>query len=359
MKNILKYEDWVRLNEGGWATVKTQGTAITPKIIGSVVKVIQKISKEFNEHLRELDLPSLDFIKPIGSGTWWSDDQINNPNKEYGDVDFLVAYPTLKLTEKGEREDEIATVKLYNRELLMLLEVDKFEDVDVKESKAVSTDSGLKLIVKVPTESQKDGWVQVDLVVTHKEYSDWTAFRMTPIRNVKGFVLGNLYSSFGEVLDLSIQVRGVRAKFDGEVMKPYSKRTGVEDRMISANSESFMVDICKFFWEQSGTDKPFKQTSIEKWKGMDKKSPKFEDLIDGIKLAASTLSQLGEFGTTIKYKSESEFLKAVVNRYEKKMMTAYNSPKFNKAESPAAIEAMNKIRSLIEEYVQKAKDLLK
>jgi hypothetical protein len=120
-----------------------------------------------------------------------------------------------------------------------------------------------------------------------------------------------------------------------------------------------MVDICRFFWEQSETKWPFKDTPIEKWKGMDPKSPKFEDLCDGIKAAAQTLRVLDEFGTTIKYKSESDFLKAVIAQYEKKMMTTYNSSKFDKAQSPAAVAAMNKVRSLVEEYVQKAKDLLK
>ena len=64
-------------------------------------------------------------------------------------------------------------------------------------------------------------------------------------------------------------------------------------------------------------------------------------------------------GTTIKYKSESDLLKAVVDQYEKKMMTIYNSSKFEKAQTPAAVAAMNKVRSLVEEYVQKAKDELK
>ena len=65
--------------EGGWATTKTQGTVLTPAIIAEVVKVMDRISTGFNGHLRELELPSLDILKPIGSGTWWSEDLTDQP----------------------------------------------------------------------------------------------------------------------------------------------------------------------------------------------------------------------------------------------------------------------------------------
>jgi len=355
MKAIKLYETF--LTEGGWATTKTQGTVLTPAVIAEVVKVMDRITTGFNGHLRELELPSLDILKPIGSGTWWREDVTDQPDKTYGDVDYMVAYPTLKLTAGRDREDEIATVKLYNAELLMWLEEERIPDVDVPETRAISSDVSVKLVVVVPFNGAK-AYVQVDMVVTHKEYSDWAVFRMTPIRNVKGFVLGNLYSSFGEVLDLSIQARGVRAKFEGEVMKPYSKRANVEDRIISQNAETFMTDIARFFWEQSGTDIPFTATPIETWKGMNPKAPQFEDLATGIRLVAKTLGQLDEFGTTIKYKSEGDLLKAVVAQYTKKMMEAYNSAKFDKAETPAAKAVVTKVRATIDEYISLANQLL-
>lgn len=357
MRNLPTYENWTALNEGGWTTTKTQGTPLTPKVIQMVVEIMNHISTEFNSHLKELNLPSLDILKPIGSGTWWREDLENQPDKTYGDVDYMVAYPTLKLTSGKEREDEIATIKLYNKELLMFLEADKIKGVDMEETKKSSVDTSLKLILEVDIDGTP-GWVQVDMVITHKEYQDWAVFRMTPIKNVKGFVLGNLYSSFGEVLDISIMARGVRAKFDGEVMVPYSKRANAEEKMISSDAKTFMSDICRFFWQQSGTGVAFKDTPIERWKGMNPNDPKFEDLCDGIIASAKTLGTLGEFGTTIKYKSEKDLLKAVVDRYDKKMMATFNSAKFDKAETPAAHAAIKKVRGFIEEYVALAKKLL-
>jgi hypothetical protein len=40
------------------------------------------------------------------------------------------------------------------------------------------------------------------------------------------------------------------------------------------------------------------------------------------------------------------------------MMEAYNSPKFKKAETPAAIAVMNKTRALIEEWIDKCTKML-
>jgi hypothetical protein len=353
---VRLYENW--LAEGGWASVKTQSTLIKPKIIADGVKKLQIIGSEFAAHCKTIELPPLDFSKPIGSGTWYEDDIISQPDKVYGDIDFMVAYPTLDLTGKDERSNEIATVKLYNNELLDFLSKKSYSFIDIEESRKISDPSSVKLIMKVAT-PEGDGWIQVDMVVTHTGYKDWAIFRMTPIRNVKGFVLGNLYSSFGEVLEISIQPRGIRAKFGGTQMVSYSKRAGVEDRLITKDINTFMVDIAKFFWQESGTEKEFNPSqSLKSWKGIDPSNPRFEDLCDGIRAVADTLEQLGEFGTVIKYKSGAELLDAVRNRYIDKMYTAANSSKLDKITTPAAQAAADKLRAFVDEYVQKVKSML-
>lgn len=355
--SLKLYEEWL-LIEGGWATVKTQNTTIKPKIIADAVKKLQAIGSDLNKHLQTVELPPLDFSKPIGSGTWYEEDIESQPDKVYGDVDFMVVYPKLDLTGKGERNDEIATVKLYNKELMDFLEKRKFAFIDLEESRAISTDSSVKLVMQVQTE-EGDGWIQVDMVVTHTGYKEWAIFRFTPIRNVKGFVLGNLYSSFGEVLELAIQPRGVRAKFIGDQMVSMAKRKDTDEVLISRDINTFMSDIAKFFWEQSKTDKPYEEApSLKNWKGMNPNDPKLEDLVAGIKGVADTLEKLGEFGTVIKYKNAKELLDAVKNRYTIKMNNQKTADKFAKAESPAAIAARDKIMSLIDEYVAKVSKLL-
>ncbi|MFM2010197.1 MAG: hypothetical protein RLZZ479_588, partial [Bacteroidota bacterium] len=138
------------------------------------------------------------------------------------------------------------------------------------------------------------------------------------------------------------------------------KRAGVDDILITADAQNFIRDIGKFFWEQSGTSQKYEPASrLANWRGMNANSPKFEDLCEGIRGLGETLEQLGEFGTTIKYKSADEFYRAVVARYEEKMMKMFNASKFNKAESPEAIKTIEKVRKVIQEYVALAKSLLK
>lgn len=360
MKNYIQlFENWL-LTEGGWASVKTQNTVIKPKIIADCVSKMKIIAADFSNHCQSanVNLPVLEFGRPVGSGTWFEDDIESQPDKVYGDVDFMIAYPVLELSGKDRRQDEIATVKLYNQELLGFLQKQSYSFIDYEETVAVTEPTSVKLIMEVKT-AEGSGWIQVDLIVTHTDYKEWAFFRMTPIRNVKGFVLGNLYSAFGDTLELSIQPRGVRAKFAGSQMVSYSKRAGVEEKLITANINTFMHDIARFFWEQSGTDKPYQEsTSLKSWKGIDINNPRFEDLCNGIIAVAETLEQLGEFGTVIKYSSAKDLLTAVKAAYSEKMSLAANSGKFDKAQSPAAIAAAEKVRNLVKEYTELANKLL-
>jgi len=241
---------------------------------------------------------------------------------------------------------------MYNQEFMMWLEDLNSPVIDFKESKRISNDATIKLIVKVDLGDALERFVQADLVVTHNEYSEWALFRFTPIKNIKGFVIGNLYSSFGEILDLSIQSRGVIAKMIDDKIVPASKRSGVETKLVSISVENFMSDIVKFIWGLSGTDKPLNTTAIDSWKSMNRNDPKIEDFCDGIKLLAKTLEQLGEFGGTVKYKNAKDFLQAVSDRYKAKMELINVNSKFDKAQSPMAILAVSKIKNLVTEYIQ-------
>lgn len=344
------------INEGGWASVKTQHTILTPGLIKQIVPIVNQLGIEFNKHLKGIDLPEIKILRPVGSGTWWEDDLITQPEKVYGDVDFMVSYPVLPIGG-DERKDEIETVKLYNAEFFKWLEKEKPDNIDIEESREMSSSTSVKLLLTTQFNNQQM-WVQIDLVVTHHSYADWALFRYTPVRNIKGFVLGNLYSAFGSVLDLSIQSRGIRAKFIKDVMVSQLKRKDVTEKLVSANITTFMNDIANFFWQQSGTDQIYQPSKrLLNWK-IDPTQPTLESLIDGIKGVAETLENLGEFGTIIKYKSAEELLKAVAEEYEDKMLKTYNASKFEKAETPEAKQTVDKIRILIEDSIQLVKKLL-
>lgn len=350
MKYIGLFEEFI--NEGGWSTVKTQNTVLNPLAIKKTVDAVRNIEAQFNQYLESIDLPKMDFGQPVGSGTWWQDDLENNPDKLYGDVDLLVSYPTLKLHGEDTKKNEAESVRVYNDELMSWLEKTRPDGVDPEETRAISNLNSVRLVVVF-----EDNYVQVDMVVTHEEYKDWALIRLTPIRNVKGFVLGNMYSAFGEVLDVSVQLKGVRAKVQDGILVPYSKRAGVEEILVSSDIRSFLVDIAKFFWEQS-SNKPFNPGSdLVNWR-MDSSNPSMEQLFGGIKALANTLDELDEFGGSIKFKSKEEFLSAIVKRYEQKMMANYNASKFDKAESTQAKTTIQKVRKMIMDHIKLVKSLV-
>jgi hypothetical protein len=346
------------LTEGGWASSKTQSTIIRPKIIKDCVEKLKDLESKFNKHLEEKGMQPMEFLRAVGSGKWFEKDIESQPDKVYGDIDFNVSYPVIEDDKLSERDNEIKSIKLYNTELLSFLEKENLDYIDVEETKGASDTSSVKLIMKAETD-EGEGWVQVDLIVTHEQYKDWSTFRLTPMHNVKGFVLGNLYSSFGEVLEINIQTRGVRAKMIDDRVVNYSKRSGAVDKLITSDVNRFMHDIAKFLWEQGDTDEPFKESeSLKNWKGMDQDNPRIEDLAQGIMAVADTLAQLGEFGTTIKYKSRNEFIDAVKRRYTEKMETAASSTKFDKAETEQAKQAALKVKKLSAEYIDKVNKIL-
>jgi hypothetical protein len=345
------------LNEGGWSSVKTQETKLTPKILKLVDDQIKMFDKEFNKHLDSAGLPDLKFIKAIGSGSWYEDDMINQPDKLYGDIDYLVSYPLLQIEGAGTRKDEVESIKTYNAELFRFLELANLSYVDREETLGMSSLSSVKILFRIEDDGVEK-FVQADMVITHPPYEEWALDRYTPIRDVKGFVIGNMYTALATTLGLSIQDRGVRGKFKGSVLSPWSKRTGVEEKVISLDFNNFLHDIASFFFEylkKEGDMKPSK--GLEKYKGVDVKGLDMPRMVDAIRGLAVTLEDNNLLGDVIKWRNKEEFMDNVYYEYHKSMMKAFNAPKFNKASTPAAHAAVKKIRNLIDTYIKMVDDL--
>jgi len=346
------------LNEGGWSSTKTQETKLTPKVLKAVDTQIKEFDKEFNVHLKSAGLPSLKFIKAIGSGSWYEDDLINQPDKIYGDIDYLVSYPLLQIETKGSRKDEVASIKTYNGELFRFLEMSNLSYVDAKETYNMSSLNSVKILFKVEVDGKLEH-IQADMVTTHPPYEEWALQRYTPMRDVKGFVLGKMYSTLAGNLGLSIQDRGVRGKFKGDVLSQWSKRSGVEEKVISLDFNNFLHDIAVFFFkylQKEGDMKPSK--GLAKFKGVEVKGLDMPRMIEAIKGLADTLEDNGLFGDLLNFKNADDFMNSIANEYRISMMITYNASKFNKADTPAAHAAVQKARNLIDSYIKIVDDLI-
>ena len=144
---------------------------------------MNNIFEKFNKYAASLGMAPLKVLGPGGSGVYYKEDLIENPDKAYGDVDILVEYP---LDEPQSRRVEIDTMKEYNQLMLKRMKENRQPEIDEEESDAIS-DGSLKLVINLT-----DGSVQVDIIPTFTYSAEWAKARYTPIRGMKGFVMGFL-----------------------------------------------------------------------------------------------------------------------------------------------------------------------
>lgn len=335
---------------GGWATTKTQGTKITPAVLQEAIGVLENIFNDFNQWAKAHGFDSLTVVGPGGSGVYFKKDLEENPEKAYGDVDILVMYP---LDEPQGRQAEIDTLKKYNGLFLQWLAKTTRPDLDKEETRAIS-DGTLKLVINLT-----DGPVQVDIISTFNYSSDWAKARYTPIRGIKGFVVGFLYQAFGNALDVSVTDRGVVAKIKGgELVNPLLRK-GVEERIVTRDFNRFLAQLAEFTDEFTRGEKRAVQLDqyLQQHPGIDVADLSLEQICNGILGFARTLEQNGTFELPkSKYKNSQEFLQEVVNIYKIKIDKHTSSSKYNKAETDLAFQQRAKVMSDAEtafEYVSK------
>jgi hypothetical protein len=335
---MLSYKEWV-LNEGGWSSVKTQGIKITPAILKIADDYVKQLFADFEKWMKKNHPNTLPLkgIRPVGSGIYYEEDLKNEPEKIYGDIDYLIEYPVYG-DSTDERKTETEAIRFYNRELFRFFNETKYKGIDLKDSRGADG-SGAVLIAEV----QPNVYIQVDFVVTHAKYVDWALDRFTPIHNIKGFVSGNLYSSLADALSISMGDRGARAKLQAGALVPFRMRKDVEEIAISLNFKTLFTDIVNFFVSlKDNTQNPaFLQNDIA---GIDSKNLSLAGIAQGIASLAEVLERNGVLdGNTVSFKSAKELKKAVAVNYAKKMAELRNDSKFQKAEDPMAIAARDKI----------------
>ena len=324
---------------GGWATTKTQGTKITPAVLQEAIGVLENIFNDFNQWAQAHGFNSLTVVGPGGSGVYFKKDLEENPEKAYGDVDILVMYP---LDEPQGRQAEIDTLKKYNGLFLQWLAKTTRPDLDKEETTAISKGT-LKLVINLT-----DGPVQVDIISTFNYSSDWAKARYTPIRGIKGFVVGFLYQAFGNALDVSVTDRGVVAKIKGgELVNPLLRK-GVEERIVTRDFNRFLAQLAEFTDEFTRGEKRAVQLDqyLEQHPGIDVADLSLEQICNGILGFARTLEQNGTFELPkSKYQNSQQFLQKVVDIYKIKIDKHTSSSKYNKAETDLAVQQRSKVMS--------------
>ena len=310
------------ISEGGWSSTATQGTTITPALVKQVLPVVKQFIGGFNKWLATQQMPPMKMGHPIGSTAYY---QRDDEDTEYGDIDLQTIAPD----HPDKTDSQVA--RQYN-ELLDRYVADKRPPQIHYEGKSLAGH---------PIFNVGDQYVQVDFVWTTEKYADWSRYRMTPARGVKGAVHGSMFSSFGEVINISIQSVGAQMKVrDGEAA-PFA-RTRKYDSLetLSLDMRKFGLDIVRWLHKKMDINEPLRLSKTLKANpGLNVDDIRSEQLASVLKGMAETFEindMYGKFNLS-DYNNKDELINAFLEHFKSKMEKAASASKFDKAEGPEAV----------------------
>jgi len=320
----MKFSEIIR--EGGWDTTATQGTVITPAVVKTALSITQQFVNDFNRWLKQKDLGPVEMGKPTGSSAHHAADSKDDPTKVYGDVDLQMIAPPVEGVSYGQ----------------FTAHWNKLADEFVKQVRPayvhnVESKPGHPIV-----QISKDSYVQVDFMWHEERLRDWGASRVTPERGLKGSLYGNMFSTFGEVMDMSIQHAGVQLKVVDNQRVPFSKQKDTQLITVTINPKTWIYDIFRYEYQDSKR-KPFDDSVdidplLKQFPGTDTSDPKVEVLVRGVQGFARSceLNDMFGQGDLAKFSSADDFLNKFLARYEEKAMIDLQAKKRDKATTPEA-----------------------
>ncbi|CAB4241807.1 hypothetical protein UFOVP71_345 [uncultured Caudovirales phage] len=319
------------ISEGGWASTATQNTVITPHVIEEAIGILNQFAEEFNAWQAEQGLDvEIRMGKPVGSGTYYQRDLKQDPSREYGDVDVVCYIHSREGVGAAKRTSEYAEA------------VKQFTQNNPK----YSTANGANVIMDTSA-----GPIQVDLIFTYNEHANW-ARALAPEYRVKGVISASLLSSLAEVLNMSFGIQGVQVKTrDG---RPVSFRQSKDTELhtVSTDPEMWAQDMFSYYYQlQNGHAPESIPANLTQHSGL-KDEQRLSDIVMAFKALATDLeaNQLLGTGALDYIADKTDMMKKIAQVYSKKLDAVINSSKFDKAETPAAVEKANKTKLMVAKY---------
>jgi hypothetical protein len=317
----MKIRDIIR--EGGWDTTLTQGTVLKPAVVGVALNVVDQFVQDFNKFLKTQNAGPVRRGRPTGSSAYHEQDTQEDPDKVYGDIDLQMIAPEVDGVTYGQ------FTSYWNKLADDFVKAGHASYVDTSESKP-----GHPIF-----QIGKGSYVQVDFMWHPERLEQWGATRVTPERGVKGLLTGNMYSVFGELMDLSVQHAGVQLKIQDGQHVPFSKQKDTEVVTVTTNPATFILDTFVYLAKQQGINRPRISPELKQFSGNDINDVKIAKLVAGMKGFAQSCEANDMFGkgALSRYSSASDFVQAFWNRYQEKAMIDVAGKKRDKAQTPDAV----------------------
>jgi hypothetical protein len=327
------------INEGGWASTATQNTVITPRTVAEIIGILKQFEASFNawQATQALDA-EIKIGQPKGSGTYYRRDLEQDPTREYGDVDVECFIHSRAGVSSAARITE------YRQAI---------QDY-CSQSPDYNTDNGTNIIM-----GTTDGPVQVDLIYTYHEHANWSR-ALSPEYRVKGAISTSLTSALAEVLNLSFSSQGIQVKIRNGQPVSFRQSKNTELRTVSTTPETWAKDIYALFYYLASGEKPESYPGGLEQHGGLKDEQRLSDIVLAIKALASALEQQALLGhaSLIGISGKKDMLRKVAGAYAKKLETAENSSKFDKAATPAAEAKATKTKLMLAKYRNEITKLL-
>lgn len=329
------------LREGGWDSTVTQGTIIKPAVVKVALNVVQQFVNDFNVYLGDRGYGKIEMGTPTGSSAYHERDSANDPDKVYGDIDLQMIAPPVEGMSYGQFTSH------WNKLADEFVKQRRPSYVHDTESKP-----GHPII-----QIGDDAYVQVDFMWHEEKLRQWGATRVTPEHGIKGMLTGNMYSVFGELLDMSIQHAGVQLKvLDGERV-PFSKQKGTEIVTVSISPKTFILDTFNYLAKRQGIENPRIAPALKQFSGNDISDVKILKLVNGVKGFAISAEANKMFGKAdlANFSSAQDFMNKFWQRYEEKAMIDVHGKKRDKAATPDAIARADMDRQKILQGLEQVK----
>lgn len=299
-------------------TTATQQTLLTPDLVARTVPVVKRFERDFNEWYK--DKEDIEFVAPLGSAAYYKEDMLDNKDTVYGDIDFLMKFPLIGGDFPNEHDRANKSILSYRKAMNAFMEQEKPEYLHQD-----SSGDGLVLFVEGDV-------VQVDLLTTPSRFVEWNKWRYTPQRGIKGFAMGNLYSSLNRLYNINVGHRGLLIRLkDGKVVS-HRLRKDVAYATVSNDYSNFWDHLLSWLGGFMDKDDPVRTVTSKIYPGMNVEEILISDLVWGMVGFFSTLEDNGMLGNEVfPEKTAQMCLDRIKKEYNSMMDNRMNSPQYDKA----------------------------
>ena len=319
---------------GGWENTITQQTKLNPQVVKAALKTVEQFTTDLNKFIVSCGLIPVKMGHLLGSTAYID---VDPPTAEYGDIDLQMIAASVYNTKSSYQ------ISKYYNDL-----IDQF----ITEKKPLYIYNTGKPTNGHPIFKTNNMHVQVDMLWTSRRLASWDRWRKTPMHGIKGLVMGNLFSTLGEVINMSLQSAVLMKLKDGKPINYQRGRKQDEVVEISADIENFGRDILEYVYEAvNGTLDGIQITNeLHYHPGLRTNNVQISDIVHTIKGLADSFELNGLYGKHVlaDLMNAEDLINTYLKHYLDKADKAGKGAKLNKAKTPAELEKVQELRDKIE-----------